>query len=104
MMRLWIDDVRPPPDEYWHWAKTSKEALDVLGCDVQEISFDHDLGGDDTTMPVACEIERRAFAGRPIPPVWHIHSANPVGRRNLEAALRKAEFFRSENIKSRDLR
>ena len=102
-MYLWIDDVRPPPDDSWHWAKTSKEALDVLGCGVQVISFDHDLGGDDTTMPVAIEIERRAFAGRPIPDVWHIHSANPVGRKNLEAALRKADWFRAQNAEEAGL-
>jgi hypothetical protein len=93
MMRLWIDDLRPPPDHWWHWAKTSAEALEVLGCDVCEISFDHDLGGDDTAMPVAREIERLAFEGQIHGMTWHVHSANPVGRANLEAAMRSAERF-----------
>src|SRR5262245_28602856 len=91
MMRLWIDDLRPPPDEGWYWAKSSAEALSVLGCDVREISFDHDLGGDDTAMPVAREIERMAYEGAIHAIAWHIHSANPVGRANLKAAMESAE-------------
>ena len=91
-MRLWIDDVRPAPDG-WTWAKTSDEALAILGPDVTEISFDHDLGGDDTAMIVAKEIERLAFLAERAPPKWSIHSANPVGRLNLQAALQRADEF-----------
>lgn len=44
-MKLWIDDIRTPPDG-WEWAKTSKEAIDVIdNNEVSHISFDHDLGG-----------------------------------------------------------
>ena len=73
-MKLWIDDIRVPPDECWHWAKSSKEALDVLGCDVCEISFDHDLGGDDTAMPVARRIEELAYLGEMGPITREIQS------------------------------
>ena len=92
-MRLWIDDIRLPPDSSWTWAKTSQEALALLNSDCTEISFDHDLGGDDTSMPVARRVEELAFSGEQAPPIWHIHSANPVGRQNLKAALESADRF-----------
>ena len=95
-MRLWIDDVRPAPDG-WTWVKTSDEALAILGPDVIQISFDHDLGGDDTAMIVAKEIEHLAFLGERAPPKWSIHSANPVGRLNLQAALQRADEFWNSN-------
>ena len=90
-----MDDLRPPPDSYpspgnpgetispsWWWAQTSKAAIDTLsyhnGCGINpydEISLDHDLGGEDTTRPVVlwmCEHD-----------VWpgtiYVHSSNPVG-------------------------
>lgn len=50
-------------------------------CD--EISFDHDLGGDDTTRPVALWLaEHDAW-----PPVVRVHTANPVGRDWLEGII-----------------
>jgi hypothetical protein len=101
-MRLWIDDVREPPDpERWVWAKTSEEALTIIrNGGVAFISFDHDLDGSDTTYPVANYIERQAQAGVQ-PPGWAIHSQNPVGRVNLRAALESAERFWRDYIKSR---
>jgi molecular chaperone DnaK (HSP70) len=91
-MRLWIDDLRDPPDDTWIWAKTSTEALHALATrQVTEVSFDHDLGGDDTTMRVANYIERLAAQGRRAPPKWSVHSANPVGKENLIRTLSSAE-------------
>lgn len=74
-MRLWIDDLRDPPDG-WAWAKTSREAIDTLsGGGVTEISLDHDLGGDDTSRTVVLWMcERDEW-----PAVVRVHSANPVG-------------------------
>jgi hypothetical protein len=92
-MKLWIDDVRPAPDG-WIWAMTLAEALNEIATgDYDEVSFDHDLGGDDTAMPVAKRIEELAYLGDLEPPKWRIHSANPVGRANLKAALESADRF-----------
>jgi hypothetical protein len=76
MSSLWIDDLRPAPDG-WTWAKTSSEAIVLLGKSrFDAISFDHDLGGDDTTRRVVLWLcENDAW-----PPVVHVHTANPVGR------------------------
>lgn len=76
-IRLWIDDVRLPPAG-WEWAKTSEEAMQLItneDIEIIEISFDHDLGGDDDTRRVMYHFaETNTF-----PPVIWIHSANSVG-------------------------
>jgi beta-phosphoglucomutase-like phosphatase (HAD superfamily) len=91
MDTLVIDDVRnfKFPAEY---ARTSAEGLAALRRDPtkqwQEVWFDHDLGGDDTIYPVVHFIEECAFYGQPIPiSLCVVHTANPVGRRMIEAAL-----------------
>lgn len=53
-MRLWHDDVRPPPDQSWTWARTNEQAIEVLSRSepmVREISMDHDLGFHDVEIP-----------------------------------------------------
>jgi hypothetical protein len=98
-VKLWIDDLRAPPDDSWTWAKNSGVALGIValactnGLPLEEVSFDHDLGGDDTAMTVARMIEEAAYAGNLPRLAWRIHSANPVGRLNIEAALASAERY-----------
>lgn len=91
---VWLDDVRPMPEGFNFHAYNSEEAIRALGTGyVQAISLDHDLGpyDGDTGYRVACFIEEGAFGGW-IPRIKvSIHSANPVGRKNMEAALRNAE-------------
>ncbi len=95
-MRLWVDDLRPPP-EGWRWARTAAEAVELLaGGEVEELSLDHDLGGDDrcgTGYDVASFVEEQAFLGRLRPLRWRTHSANPVGVARMTAALESADRF-----------
>jgi len=80
-MRLWIDDLRPAP-EGWLWATSSREAINWLGwaqmlrVQPEIISFDHDLGGDDTTRPVVLWMCENEFW----PAQCFVHSMNNVGR------------------------
>lgn len=91
--RLFIDDLREPTSPDWVIARTSAEALEVLqtqGCP-DEISFDHDLGGEDTAMVVVrrlIELDLDA-EGTFIPHhfVFFVHSANPVGSENIRGLL-----------------
>jgi hypothetical protein len=91
--RLFIDDLRDPVSSSWAIARTSAEAIALLetrGCP-GEISFDHDLGGDDTAMIVVkrmIEMDLDA-SGRFIPCdfTFSVHSANPVGAENIAALL-----------------
>jgi len=75
---LWIDDIRLPPEGYL-WAKTSSEAIEMIsGNDAfNHISFDHDLGGDDTSRKVVlwlCENNDKWPASA------RVHSMNPIGK------------------------
>src|SRR5471032_1183513 len=91
--RLFIDDVRDPVASDWIIARASGEAialLERLGCP-SEISFDHDLGGDDTAMAVVKRLINLDLDARggyiPQSCVFSVHSANPVGRHNIEGLL-----------------
>lgn len=87
-MKMWIDDLRPAPLGFY-WAKSSAEALEVLTglapVEVQGISFDHDLGGEDTTRRVMLWMVEREFWPNHV----HIHTANPVGRDWLVGMVRQ---------------
>lgn len=52
-MKLWHDDVRPPPEEGWTWVRTNDDAKHwlAMGSLVSEISLDHDLGLHDVDVP-----------------------------------------------------
>lgn len=96
-MKLWVDDERPMPEGFDYHVKTAKEAIELLDSGkVTEISLDHDLGAEEihkTGYMIAQWIEIAAH-NHWIPPLeWHIHSANPVGRKNMEMALRNADRF-----------
>lgn len=92
-MKLWIDDIRVAP-EGWVWATTSADAIKmILSHSIEEISFDHDLGGEDTAYRVATLIEERAYQGKIPRMIWHVHSANPVGERNIRMAMQNADKY-----------
>ena len=107
-VKLWLDDIREVP-EGWVWFKTAEEAIEALKSGLYtEISFDHDLGDEfgldtlGTGYSVAVWIEEMAWLGQINRLRWHIHSANPVGRRNIEFAMRNADIFWNEKEGIRD--
>lgn len=88
-MKLWLDDVRPAPEGYT-WVKTVGHAIMYIVSDkFTHISFDHDLGKELTGYDLAKWIEKNADDIKPM--TWDVHSANPVGRKNIEAAMCGAE-------------
>ncbi|CAM3260521.1 cyclic-phosphate processing receiver domain-containing protein [Tsukamurella hominis] len=76
-MKLFVDDLRDPPDATWTVARTSAEALAILqtGAQVDELSLDHDLGGEDTSRPIVLHLAEHGGW----PATVRVHSANPVG-------------------------
>lgn len=96
MKRLVIDDVRVMNFDCTY-ARTSKEAISILESDWtwDEVWFDHDLGGEyghfdryDTVMPVITWFEENIFFGnKPAIDLVVIHTANPAGRKVIDAVL-----------------
>lgn len=87
-LKVWIDDERPTPYG-WVSAKTSLQAIELLeglrldNVQPAVVSFDHDLGGDDTSRRVVlwmCENDFWPLEAR-------VHSANPVGVEWLEGMI-----------------
>jgi len=91
---MFIDDVRSPPGRvrFDHIARSSDAAIAMMekdGCPGY-ISFDHDLGGDDTAMRVVNWMIERDMdepGWIPEPFNWDVHSANPVGKENINSKL-----------------
>jgi len=89
-MKLWIDDWRKPPSDEWHWVQTSQQAIAYLshfGTMIELVSFDHDLGEDDTAMKVVDYIDRASEYRAP--PRFEVHSQNPVGAANIRSAMQR---------------
>lgn len=113
-MKLWIDDIRTPPDDTWHIARnvsSAIRALDMFGPDITEISLDHDISHQlimgKMSRPYACEetfeavaryiallktyIETPEQSQTERTPKWNpkiqIHTSNYVGAQNMKKIL-----------------
>lgn len=87
-MKLWIDDIRTPPnDTDYVWAKSTNQSIELIQQykdNIDYIDIDHDAGdyasdGGDF-IKILDWLEANEF--------WctlRIHSMNPVGRQNMEA-------------------
>jgi len=91
---MYIDDIRTPQKEYDVITRSSVETEEYLirnGCPTH-ISFDHDLGGDDTAMRIVKFIIEMDLDmdSNWIPDnfTYNVHSANPVGAANIEGYLK----------------
>ena len=92
-MKLFIDDIRTPKAEFDAITRSSLETIEFLvrnGCP-SFISFDHDLGGDDTAMTIIkFMVETDMDLDYNFIP-WgfdfNVHSANPVGAANINGYL-----------------
>lgn len=88
-MKLYVDDIRIAPED-WTQAWNAREALDILkGREVTHLSLDHDLGdpGEPTGYDIMCFIEMWVYDNEFILPEITFHTANPVGRANMQACL-----------------
>lgn len=90
-MILVVDDMRTFGFNATY-ARTSKEGLAQLHGEWKVIWLDHDLGGDDTTMPVVDELCRMAFEGTPHQAEIVVHTSNPVGE-SMSKVLRRYGYY-----------
>lgn len=83
--KMWLEDladsIKPPPDDTWIVARSSAEAMahiDRLG-PPSYISFDFDLGADDTAENVINYLTSNHFDNEV--PSYDIHSENVCGQK-----------------------
>ncbi|MEW2356506.1 cyclic-phosphate processing receiver domain-containing protein [Spirillospora sp. NPDC029432] len=93
---LAIDDLRAFPRAS-RIARTSQEGVQLLeehrACEIDELWLDHDLGGEDSIMPVVILLERAAFDGHPFTiGTVYVHSANPIGAETVVRALKRWNY------------
>ena len=86
--KLFIDDERFPVTDDWVIARQSGDAIAIVKQNgfPQEISFDHDLGWDDTSIRFLHWIADELIEGRLTIPenfTYSVHSQNPVGAKNI---------------------
>lgn len=102
-MKLWVDDERKMPEDFDIHAKSYVEALCAIQLkDITHVSLDHDLGTNPdgtlakTGYDIIAQIERQIGKGGwwITIPTFAIHSANPVGRKNIQAAIDSIERMR----------
>jgi len=94
-MNVWLDDKRPMPLGYSVHVTNAHDAIKLLRCGlVKLISLDHDLGDEAVTgtgYHVAQAIEELAHAKKLRRITVYVHTQNPVGRQNIEAAIASAQ-------------
>ncbi len=99
MKKLWIDDLRDPPDETWEVVRTAHRALVLLeDNEYEEVSFDNDLGYGSLYGNKMLEgrnilgwLIARQEALFYVPPIMHIHTANCDASRAMELDIAAME-------------
>lgn len=121
-MKLWVDDIRNPPDDSWHIARSvgaAVRALDMFYRDITDINLDHDIshqvlmgGKPHGGRPFACEETFETVArhiallkdvntalvnahgvAEPWNPKIRIHTSNFNGAHNMKAILEQSGLF-----------
>lgn len=102
-MKLWLDDIRPAPQGWFHAHNAQEAKQAFLNNDIDEASLDHDLGSckkcDEVQCHHTCECNchesgydlAKWMASNNIWPIngTSCHSANPVGKANILATIHR---------------
>lgn len=86
MTKLFLDDVRDPPDNSWVTVRSFDDFIGwiVLHGVPDLISFDHDLGEN---QPTGMDCAKWLVENELPIKGWKVHSANPPGHANIESLL-----------------
>ena len=92
-IKIWVDDIRKVPEGYVGTKSVNEtiqliEKIEKEGGQIELLDLDHDLGdyakdGGDAIKILDYLVEKEKFY--PI----KIHTANPVGRMNMERIIRR---------------
>jgi hypothetical protein len=97
MVKLFLDDVRTPPDNTWIVLRNYSEAVQfIANKGVPDIiSFDHDLGEEESGYDFAKWLVQKHLDGDIdiLNIEIRIHSANPVGRENIQGLFKSFHKF-----------
>lgn len=95
MLKVFVDDIRNPPDRDWIVCRSVTAFKRIpwpMLHEIEILSLDHDLGQNRLTgYDLAKWLEVRAHKGLSVPNKIVVHSANPVGRKNIQAAIHSIE-------------
>ena len=99
IIKIWLDDIRPAPNGYFHCRSVNEAKLKITHCEMEKteielIDCDHDLGdyaadGGDGIKLIDWLAERKTFY--PI----KLHTQNPVGRENMQREINR--YWRKAN-------
>lgn len=103
MIKIWVDDIRPAPEDYDVWKKTVLGTIDAIKMAYKrslsiELSLDHDAGiyaqsgGDYIKILDWLERESKEYLCDQFIEenmIFHLHTANPVGRENMRRIIQK---------------
>lgn len=108
-MKIWLDDIRTGPNS-WIRTYSPQEVIQLIQQNPESIvciSLDHDLGNDSvgTGYDVLYWLEEQLYTRKDAEflsrfklPELLVHSANPVGRRRMDAAIKSiTELYRLQN-------
>lgn len=103
MWKMFIDDERFPVDESFFIVRTVEQAIDIMAKKGAPnfISFDHDLGDN---IPTGADLAKwlvdkdldSNYTFLPKDFSFYVHSANPVGKKNIEGLLTQYLEYRKE--------
>lgn len=101
-VKLFIDDLRQPPDDSWTVTRSYRETIDYILVHglPSTVSFDHDLGLEETGYDIAKWIVEKVLdkeVDMPDDFAYNVHSANPVGKKNIESLLDNFAKYYTEN-------
>ena len=90
--KLFLDDLRTPPNGGWEIARSYEEAINLISERgmPQRIAFDHDLGTEKTGMDFARWMVESLLDGRLQLPdgfTFSVHSDNPNGADNIRGLM-----------------
>ena len=92
-MKIWVDDIRPVPAGYVGTKSVNEtialiEKAEAEGANIELLDLDHDLGDYASDGGDAIKILDYLAERETLYPV-QIHTANPVGRANMERTINR---------------
>ncbi|TGN24345.1 cyclic-phosphate processing receiver domain-containing protein [Empedobacter tilapiae] len=88
LVKLYVDDLRPTPNGYLRVYYYKEFVKYILNNGIPDfISFDHDLGIEETGYDCAKFLVEYCLDYHLTIPNFTVHSQNPVGKENIEKLL-----------------